>query len=274
MNLVGKILTVLILLFSFAFLVVSVTVFQTHRDWRAQALKNKETVEDLQDRVKQLSSEIQAAKDRLALEQAARRFALGSMQSKLETVEMAYQAREQAFQQLQREAGNLTQALGQSSQTLETTIKQNEALRVALRDMQLGRDVVFDKVVELTDKKNELEGTSQVLSERNAELNRLHTLAMHVLTRNGIDLYTPVDNKPPVVEGEILRVGEKDLLEISIGSDDGLQKGHTLEVYRNNSYLGRVVVREASPDRAVVQIIPEFKKGIIKVGDRVATKLG
>ena len=61
---------------------------------------------------------------------------------------------------------------------------------------------------------------------------------------------------------------------ISIGADDGLKKGHTLEVYRNNSYLGRVVVRDTMPDRAVVQIVPEFSKGKIRVGDRVATKLG
>ena len=274
MNLVGKILTVIILVFSIVFVTIAATVFQTHRDWRDVALGNKAKVEDLQDRVKQLQSEIEAAKDRLALDQAARRFALGTLQSKYEAAEAALQVREADYQKLQYEAGNLTQSISTTSQTLESTLKQNEDLRGSLRDTQLARDNTFDQVVVLTDKRNELEGTRQILTERNAQLTKENALATHVLTRNGLSIHTPVDGKPPVVEGQILRIGASDLLEISIGADDGLQKGHTLEVFRNNSYLGRVIVRDTAPDRSVVQIIPEFRKGIIKVGDRVATKLG
>lgn len=274
MNLVGKILTVVILIFSVVFLAISITVFQTHRNWRDMATANKTKVEELQDRVKSLQGEMEVAKDRLALEQAARRFALSTLQSKFEASEAKTLELGQQYAALQAEAGNLTQTISTNSLTLDTTIKQNDALRKDLQTAQLTRDTAFDSVVTLTDKRNELEGNARVLSERNAELNKMHTLAMHVLSRNNLSLYSPVDGKPPVVEGQILRIGEKDLLEISIGSDDGLQKGHTLEVFRNNSYLGRVVVKETSPDRSVVQIIPEYRKGIIKVGDRVATKLG
>ena len=71
----------------------------------------------------------------------------------------------------------------------------------------------------------------------------------------------------------VTKVGEKVLIEVSIGSDDGLRKGHTLEVFRNQSYLGRVVVKSLQPDRAVCEIIPEYRKGIIKRGDRVATRI-
>jgi hypothetical protein len=274
MNLVGKILTVIILLFSIFFLAVSVTVFQTHRVWRDVAIANKGKIEDLQERVKSLQAEIQAGKDRLALEQAARRFALGSLQTKWETSESALQMREQEYQRLLNEAGDLTETVSTTSQTLEATLKQNESLRQSLRDAQLARDTVFDQVVVLTDTKNSLEGTSQILRERNDDLNNMYTLAKHWLDRVGIDMHAPVDGKPPSVEAQVVSVGAKDLLEISIGSDDGIKQGHTLEVFRGNSYLGRVVVRETWPDRAVVQVIPEFRRGIIKVGDRVATKLG
>lgn len=274
MNLVGKILTVLVLLFSTVFLAVAVMVFQTHRVWRDTAIANKKKIEDLQDRVKLMQSEIESAKDRLALEQAARRFALGTLQTKYEQTDSQLQVREQEYARLQQEAGNLTQTVSTTSQTLESTLKQNEGLRTTLRDTQLVRDNVFGNVVALTDKKNELESVRQILGERNNDLNNRYTKAVHVLRRNDLDENSPVDGKPPAVEGQILRLGAKDLLEISIGSDDGLKQGHTLEVFRNNSYLGRVIVRETTPDRAVVQIIPEYRKGIIKVGDRVATKLG
>ena len=274
MNLVGKIFTVIILVFSIVFMAVSVVVFQTHRVWRDIAIANKKKIEDLQDRVKLLQSEVESGKDRLALEQAARRFALASLQTKYEQSEAQLQVREQEYARLQAEAGTLTTVVSTSSQTLETTLKQNEGLRTTLRDTQLARDGIFDQVVALTDAKNSLEGTSQILKERNDDLNRLYTLAKHWLDRVGIDMFSPVDGKPPTVEAQIVSVGAKDLLEISIGSDDGIKQGHTLEVFRGSSYLGRVVVRETWPDRAVVQIIPEFRRGIIKVGDRVATKLG
>ena len=46
-----------------------------------------------------------------------------------------------------------------------------------------------------------------------------------------------------------------------------------MEVYRKNTYVGRVEIVKVEPDRAVAKIIPEFRRGIIKKGDRVATKL-
>lgn len=274
MNFLGKILTVLILLMSVVFLTVSVAVFQTHRIWKDVALDNKKKIENLQDRVKAYQVEIEAAKDRLALEQAARRFALSSLQTKYETVESRWQVREQEYQKLQQEAGVLATVVSTAAQTLDATLKQNETLRKGLQESQLVRDETFGKVVELTDAKNALEGTSQVLKRTNDDLTRMYTLAKSWLDRVGIDMHAPVDGRPPTVDGQIVSVGEKDLLEISIGADDGLKQGHTLEVFRGGSYLGRVVVRETWPDRAVVQIIPEFSKGSIKVGDRVATKLG
>ena len=62
----------------------------------------------------------------------------------------------------------------------------------------------------------------------------------------------------------------------SIGSDDGLQNGHELDVYRGAKYLGRVRIVETRPDRAVASVLKEFKEvaqDFIRKGDRVATKL-
>ena len=85
--------------------------------------------------------------------------------------------------------------------------------------------------------------------------------------------FTDVANIPPVVDGVVTAVGANDLIEISIGSDDGIRQGHTLEVYRDASYLGRVVIQSTEPDRAVARVLKDFRKGIIRKGDRVATKL-
>jgi hypothetical protein len=67
------------------------------------------------------------------------------------------------------------------------------------------------------------------------------------------------------------------MIEVSLGADDGLRKGNTLEVFRNagtiSKYLGRIQVVRTSPDKAVGKIMPEFRKGNIQKEDRVATRV-
>lgn len=274
MNFVGKIFTVLILVLSIAFLVVSVVIFQTHRDWRQVALDNKKKIEVLQQANKSLQNEIQFAKDRLATEAVARRFAIAALQTKSDQLDSQLTAATKKFADLQAQAGTMATQIDATSQQVAKALDENAKIRVELRDAQQTRDQSFDKVIQLTDLLNMSQGNIQTLQERQQELVASNSRMKHVLERNELTEFASVDSKPPDVEGVVMAIGAKDLLEISIGSDDGLEKGHTLEVFRNNTYLGRVMVRETWPDRAVVQIIPEFRKGIIKKGDRVATKLG
>ena len=77
---------------------------------------------------------------------------------------------------------------------------------------------------------------------------------------------------PPKVEGVVLGMKGRDLIEISIGADDGLKGGHSLDVYRDNQYLGRIKIIETDPDRAVGQIIRDMQRGQIRKGDRVTSK--
>ena len=84
---------------------------------------------------------------------------------------------------------------------------------------------------------------------------------------------------PPRVDGIILASNANGYVEISIGSDDGLEQGHELDVYRmgpslaENKYLGKIRVVETQADRSVAQVLPNFRKGTIQKEDRVATRL-
>ena len=79
------------------------------------------------------------------------------------------------------------------------------------------------------------------------------------------------------VEGLVLAVNGDNLVEISIGSDDGLRKGQELLVYPQGETtivpLGEVEVIESRPDRAVCRILSKFPHKQIRKGDRVATSL-
>jgi hypothetical protein len=69
------------------------------------------------------------------------------------------------------------------------------------------------------------------------------------------------------------RSNGRQLVEISIGYDDGVRVGHNVEVFRGDRYLGRINIEKVDPDVAVGVVIPEFQIGQIQEQDDVSTKL-
>jgi len=78
----------------------------------------------------------------------------------------------------------------------------------------------------------------------------------------------------PSREGLVTAVSSKGRIEISIGTDAGVLKGHTLYVYRvftkATGYLGQIRVIESSSGKAVCEAIPATLGGrTVQTGDRV-----
>jgi preprotein translocase subunit SecD len=89
-------------------------------------------------------------------------------------------------------------------------------------------------------------------------------------------------NPPQVyVKGTIKEVDDKDkkLVRISLGSDNGIRKDQTLEVYRMNpkaEYLGRLLIVDADFRTAVARLLPQPgapSQVTLLPGDEVASKL-
>jgi RNA polymerase sigma factor (sigma-70 family) len=79
----------------------------------------------------------------------------------------------------------------------------------------------------------------------------------------------------PDVKGVVTRYDGKDLVQISLGSDDGIAKGDRLEIYRlqpQPRYVGKAVVVELGAHISVgrVTVVGNAK---VAVGDAVATQL-
>ena len=283
MNLVGKILTILIFAVSIAFMMLAAAVFATHRNWREVVLRAEATadgqprglkleIEDIAKTNGQLQAEIDRGKDRLALEQAARRFALAALQSQLTILEAERDSSEAQLREVQSENGVLVETLNTNQIVLEKMTEEVNKLRGESREARQARDAKYAEVLQLTEQLNGIESNLQQMRERHTQLLAQVSRMKHVLDRNELTEFDPVDNRPPSVDGIVTAVGS-DMIEISIGADDGLRQGHMLEVFRRNSYLGRIVIQHTQPDKAVGKILPEYRKGTIKKGDRVATKL-
>lgn len=98
---------------------------------------------------------------------------------------------------------------------------------------------------------------------------------MALLEDNDIDPNTSPDAVVPKVRGIVSktqRTAGSQLIEVTVGADDGLKPGHTVEVYRGDRYLGRAEILKTEPDRAVGRILRQFQQGQIEEGDDVATR--
>ena len=273
MTLVGKIFTVLIFVMSILFMAFAMMVFATHTNWKETAEKLKLKSTQQQQLNDQAKLDLEAVKRVLALEQASRRHALAVAQTRLN----------QALQQLEQQAALLNQKESQLNDANVAVKSAEERLtalaaeildaRQKLKLAQQERDDVFLKVVELTDKLNQSETTRQLLDDRNGQLVNQIADMDRVMQKHGLTVNSLVAHIPPKVEGVVMDVSGSDLVEISIGHDDGLKVGHSLDVFRGSTYLGRIVIRKTAPDRAVGEMVKELKRGQIKKGDHVTTKL-
>jgi len=280
MTLLGKILTVLILIMSVWFLGFAMMVYATHTNWRQEAESTKQTLQNQQEVNRQLKEMQADLTSQIALEQAARRHALASLETKLATRTKELERVQQELAKATATEGTTAGALVAAQNELTNVTTEVKQLRDEIRVAQDDADSKFQDIVKLTDQLNQLRRIKAGLEDRQAPLlqsvasmkEAMEKLGVHVDVSTDGAVRTDADGIPPKVDGIVVGVGEKNLLEISIGADDGIQIGNKLDVYRDNAYLGKVVILKTAPDRAVAEIIPEFRRGTIRKGDRVATK--
>jgi hypothetical protein len=280
MTLLGKILTMLILIMSVLFFAMSLMVFATHKNWKEFATNTDpaklglvQKLQQANERLDKANKELQSLKNTLAAESAARRYALAALQSKATQYEELIATTQKKLDELMAAHAQAAQALATSETTKEALTKEVEKLRGEIRTAQQSRDELFEKIVVLTDSLNQNETLRNSLEQRGKQLADQVTRMKVVMDAKGLREDTLVSHIPPQVEGKVLKVGAKDLLVISLGADVGLKVGHVMDVYRGTSYLGRIIIRETKPDQAVGQIIKEMQRGTIQQGDNVTTKL-
>ena len=138
---------------------------------------------------------------------------------------------------------------------------------------QQERDEQFHTTLKATSELHSVGGQLQQLEERSSQIVAQLADVTAKATEGGVNLQGEF---VPRVRGKVStsrRSTEGQLIEITIGADDGVRPGQTVEIFRGERYLGRAEIMKADPDRAVGRIIREFQQGQIQENDDVATKL-
>lgn len=276
MTLLGKFLAMLIFILSAAFMVLALAVNASHRNWRDVVLDPssglKRQVEVAKTTNDQLRADRQRTQQALDREQAARRTALAALQTQLDQIEQVLRNSEAQVQQLEAKNTELSQLDRSRAEELQRLTEETRKLRDQIREEQEDRDTLFAETLKMTDQMNRLRGIVQQQAERNQQLLTQVSRYREVVDMKGIDINEPLDGAPPDRNGTVLVVDRsRNLVEVSIGFDDGLREGHLLDVSRGGRYLGRLRVRKTEPNRSVAEILKDFNQGAIQETDRVDT---
>jgi hypothetical protein len=290
MNLVGKIFTVLIFVMSLVFMAFTVMVYATHVNWQrvADNPKDKETLEHPLGLSQQLTQEKQLNQQlteknvevnrEFAMEKAEDRESRAKLETENDNLSQKVLADKKVIDDERKAANDAVAALKLAHETLAAERTDAETLRGEIKKAHEDRDASAKQVRELTDQLNSAVAERMQVTERSVQLAADLAAAKESLRYLGVDFKTDIKSKQPPhpLDGVVLAVPQQNLVEISIGADDGLRKGHKLEVVRMNgatAYVGRIEVTQTTPDRAVCRVLPEMLRSPMQRGDRVFDRL-
>jgi hypothetical protein len=276
MNWLGKVFVVVILIMSLVFMGLSMAVYATHKNWKTVSETLTKQVADLKAERQSLIDTHNKKEEDLEREKTAatqQAVKLEAERAQLADRNVQIQTELDGLKQNQRDHIAAVAATQAINQTLAGEVGD---LRQKIRNEQQTRDRVFKTALDATEQLNQAAGEYQSARERSEQLTKQVAGMTTVMREKGIDPATDPKSVVPTVEGvvsDIRRSGGSQLVEVSIGSDDGLKTGNTLEVSRGDKYLGRLNIIQTSPDKSVGRVDRSFQQGQIQEGDRVATRI-
>jgi len=271
-NVLGKIFVFAIFVMSLMLMAFSVAIYSSHINWQEKAKQTKDSLDKLATEKASLDQEITRLTENVAASEAARDQVIAKFQQALiekdKELTTLKDGRDKKLEEMQRKITELSTV----EDDLTQARKQVEKLQAETNDKQQKVDAQIDRAAEIAAQLHEKESFLEIANERKAQLEKQVSQARVLLKQNGLSLDSLPKDRVPTVNGVVMAVVD-DSIEVSLGFDDGLQTGHQIEVYRNDEYLGRAIVRSVKPDRAVAVLVREYSRGIVQRGDKVTTRL-
>jgi hypothetical protein len=283
MTVLGKILVILHFILSLVAAALFVMVYAVHTNWKvaydglqkeytvavasAKAYNdeaatarsvNEAKVQQKQEELDAKAKELLVQKSAVETAQTALTAAQADVKKQALTIQAdAAQKKAQAEEVKRLEMANLTQA-----DQIKKVLENNNDLRKDKVNADIKASAFAEMNQGLEKRVRELEESVKKLKQSGG-----------VLTAGA----SAADNPPPEdVQGVVKKDADAGgLVLVSIGTDAGIVKGHTLEVFRLGAapkYLGKIRIIETHPYESVGQVIGKANAPILK-DDRVASKL-
>ncbi len=275
MTFLGKVFTLMVFLLSLGFFVLSGIVNARHISYK-KLVEDKQNgfktqLQREQNKTRELQELVQRTKDALALEQLGRRVAISALQSENKDLRDSFKRKEAELANATSQVTLLTATEAITTAELNARKKEIDELNQQLAAARADRDAQYLNFAQTYDRYVRLQGNYQTLDKEAKNLGDRFAAAKEKMDAIGITPETKLDG-PPAVNGVVTAISNN-LVEVSIGLDDGIRIGDQLDVYRGGQYVGRINVTRSVDDKAVGEILPQYSKGFIVVGDRVDSRL-
>jgi hypothetical protein len=271
-NVLGKIFVFALFVMSLVLMTFAIAVYSSHTNWQDRWAKSQDELKKARDEATKGKQEIERMEKHVADSEAARDQVIAKFQQALleknDELKALRDARNEKLDDMQKMLAELASA----EEALTAATQQVETLQTESRKKQELVDQQVQRAAQLAAQLHEKESFLAIANERKAQLEKQVAQARMLLKQSGLSIDSMPKDRVPMVDGVVTAVVENSI-EVSLGGDDGLQAGHEIEVYRNDQYLGRAIVKTVKPDRAVAVLVKEYTRGIVQRGDKVTTRL-
>jgi TolA-binding protein len=283
MTFVGKILVVMHLLFSVLFMAFAGAVFTAQKNWRADSEAKATQLAKAQADLRDASTQLQDLQNQKAATEADLNNKITQLSGEATSLRNENQSLDAENKQLLASLDAVRTQSQLSADEAGERVQEAQLQRERNAELRTSRDQQVEQVRSLADEVFGLNLRLTATRERYEALLRDNATMRSFLASKGL----PTDPKQMVVNTQPaeplvavvmdIRPGERgasELVQISAGTDDGLEIGHRLTLFRDSKYLGQIELTYVTPDLAVGSVIPDLKakNAVIQKGDNATTK--
>jgi hypothetical protein len=284
MNVIGKIFVFAVFVMSLMLMTFAGVIYMSHINWKDEVYRDpkdclpgqqpgyKFQIEQAETERKKLEDSITSLQQKVAESEQSRDQVIAKLQTAIVQKDQELQTLRAEKDKRQAEMEKAVEDVRRLREDLLAADKSVETLQDQVKSQQAKVDAQVDKSAELSASLAESQAQLTIAEERKAQLEKQVANARILLKQNGLSIDSLPKDRVPTLDGAVTAVASGSI-EVSLGSDDGLQVGHTLEVYRGGEYIGRAVVKTVMPDHAVAEIVKAYARGVVQRGDKVTTRL-
>lgn len=282
MTFLGKVLVVTLLIFSLVFMAFAGAVYSRQNTWKNMHTKVSAELNDTKELLKAETNEKDDTKAKMTAQLNTSEQTRLKAEADRDILKLSLLDEQTRHQQTTVER-NGALALAEVSEKAAAARREEARVQAELnKKLHTELSARVDQVRGLEKDVFDLQRTDEARTKKHNDLLEKHARLEEIIRKVGksadpealVDVQLP----PPVIEGYVKGIKTDkdkgiDLVEISVGSDDGLAVGHNVYISRGAKYLGQIKIVRVSADRAVGSVVRRAKNGIIEEGDHASTKL-
>lgn len=281
MSVIAKILVVLNLVLAVVFLGASATYLGQKEGWRLKYEKldaeTQATIKALNDNLNQATKNYQDQQQMTSVEVTKN----AELRARIEQKEDEYGKLREAHNTLLGQYERLSQVEKDQLDQIKQLMSDKDGL-IAARDQALqekaaavkeANDAVTEQrrlETELQDAKDQCGNLEKQLVAANEDLDKTKLVVKAYEDKVGP---LPGIIAPPKIDATVAGVDNNlNIVMLSVGGDDGVKEGFEFTIYRNNEYVGQIVIDRVERDYCSGSSKKNLEKSAIQVGDKATTR--